>query len=79
MASVTLKDIPPKIHQALKRRAERSGRSLNREIIAILSSAVAPQKFDVESFLAEAAENRASLPGRLTEKLLDEASNTGRP
>ncbi len=79
MASVTLKQIPTKIHRALKQRAQRKGRSLNKEILEILASAVVPQKLDVEAFIAEAAKHRASLPGRLTDELLEEADSSGRP
>ena len=79
MPSITLKDLPPKLHQALKRRAKSRGRSLNREVLAILASAIEPRKIDPESFLAEAAAHRESLPGSLSKKLLEEASSSGRP
>ena len=79
MASITLKDIPANVHKALKQRAKRSGRSLNREILAILASSVMPRKIDVDSYLVEIRQHRESLPGRLTEDLLDEAKRTGRP
>ncbi len=79
MATITLKDIPANVHKALKRQAKRSGRSLNREILAILVGSVMPRKFDVNSYLVEIRQHRESLPGRLTEDLLDEAKRTGRP
>ena len=79
MASITLKDIPANVHKALKQRAKRSGRSLNREVLAILVSSVMPRKIDVDSYLVEIRQHRESLPGRLTEDLLDEAKRTGRP
>ena len=79
MATITLKDIPANVHKALKQRAKRSGRSLNREVLAILVSSVMPRKIDVDSYLVEIRQHRESLPGRLTEDLLDEAKRTGRP
>ncbi len=79
MPTITLKDIPAKVHKALKRQAKRNGRSLNREILAILVSSVMPRKIDVDSYLVEIRQHRESLPGRLTEDLLDEAKRTGRP
>ena len=79
MPTITLKDIPANVHKALKRRAKRNGRSLNREILAILASSVMPRKIDVDSYLVEIRQHRESLPGRLTEDLLDEAKRTGRP
>jgi plasmid stability protein len=40
MASITLKNIPADLHRELKKRAEEHHRSLNREIIAALKSAI---------------------------------------
>jgi plasmid stability protein len=79
MSTITLKDIPALIHRELKSRAKKSGRSLNREILAILMSAVAPHKVSVDELLAEFSEHRQSLPGALNDRLLEEARRTGRP
>lgn len=79
MATITLKDIPTAVHRALKKRAKQSGRSLNREIISILLGTVAPQPFSVDDFITEVREHRHSLPGHLSDDLLEEASKTGRP
>jgi antitoxin FitA len=40
MATITLKNIPTDLHRKLKKRAEEHHRSLNREIIATLTSAI---------------------------------------
>ena len=79
MTTITLKDIPDFVHRALKRRARDSGRSLNRELVNILTSAVAPTKIDSDEMLKRLREHRRSLPGELTEKLLREAKSLGRP
>lgn len=79
MATITLKDIPPKIHLALKRRAKRRGRSLNREAVEILTHAVVPHKRDVEALMVSIRENRGLLPGRLSDDLLNEATTLRRP
>ncbi len=76
--SLTLKEIPPKLHKALKERASRSGRSLNREAIAILSEAVLTNQVDVETMLDEIRRVRESLPGELTDTLLQEGIDRGR-
>jgi predicted nucleic acid-binding protein len=55
MASVTVKDLPKKLHRRLKARVLQNNRSLNREIIALLEAAAAPQKLDSDSLLARAA------------------------
>ena len=79
MATITLKDIPQNVHKALKQRAKSNGRSLNREVLAILVSSVMPRKVDVDAYLVEIRQHRESLPGRLTDDLLEEAKRTGRP
>ncbi len=62
MASITLKDLPPPLHRALKSRAARHHRSLNQEVIALLTSATATApKIDTEAMIAEARRFRASL------------------
>lgn len=43
MAAVTVRNIPDKIHRALKLRAARHGRSTEAEIRAILEAAVQPK------------------------------------
>jgi plasmid stability protein len=77
--TITLKDIPPVIHKALKHRAKQHGRSLNREALACLESAVMPAKVDVDAMLGEIRRHRAALPGRLTDRLIRSAKNEGRP
>jgi antitoxin FitA len=79
MATITLKDIPEDLHQVLKQRAQKHGRSLNKEVLACLEAAVAPQLVDVGLLFADIRKHRARIPGRLTDKLLREARETGRP
>ena len=49
MATVTIKDIPDKLHRQLKARALQQHRSLNSHIISVLESATAPQRIDSNS------------------------------
>ena len=79
MVTITLKDIPSAVHRALKARAKQHGRSLNREALACLESAVSPSKVDVPAMLANIRRHRESLPGRLTDRLILEAKSDGRP
>jgi len=79
MITITLKDIPQPLHTALKNRAKQHGRSLNKEALACLEAAVAPVKVNVDALLMELREHRATLPGRLSDRLLHEARQTGRP
>jgi len=79
MITITLKGIPKDVHAALKHRAKQHGRSLNREALACLENAVAPARVDVQGMLAEIRRHRTQLPGRLTDDLLSEARDEGRP
>lgn len=44
MSAVTVRNLPPEVHRALKLRAARHGRSTEGEIRAILEQAVRPQR-----------------------------------
>ncbi len=79
MISITLKDIPRAVHLALKHRAKQHGRSLNKEALACLETMVAPTRVSVDAMLLDVRQHRASLPGRLTDRLIQEASDKGRP
>jgi plasmid stability protein len=78
MATVTVKDLPQRLHRRLKARARRQGRSLNREIIALLEAATTPQKFDPEAVLARAARLRSRVGGHLTDADIASLREAGR-
>jgi len=79
MATVTVKDLPEKLHRQLKARALQHRRSLNSEIIAVLEAATAPQKLDPDTLLARAAALRSRVSGRLKDSDLATFRRTGRP
>jgi hypothetical protein len=58
MPTVTLRNIPEELYEALKRRAERNRRSLNSEIIVCLEEAVRRQGVVTEELLARARQLR---------------------
>jgi len=78
MASVTIKDLPDKLHRQLKARALQQHRSLNSHIIAVLEAATMPQKLDPEALLSRASTLRARVGGRLSDADLNALRNTGR-
>lgn len=54
MPSVTIRNLPDKVHRAIRARAARHGRSVEAELRAILESAVKPQgRVKLGSMLAE--------------------------
>ena len=79
MKSITLKDIPQTVHTALKQRAKQHGRSLNKEALACLEMIVAPARVNINALLLDIRNHRASLPGRLNDRLIQMANAEGRP
>ena len=77
MKTITLKNIPPRVHSALKKRAKCHGRSLNKEALTCLEMAVAPTPVDVNAMLLDFQTHRASLPGKLDEQLIQAANKGG--
>jgi plasmid stability protein len=78
MATVTVKDLPEKLHRQLKARALRHRRSLNSEIIEVLAAATTSRKVDPDSLLARAAALRIRVGGRLTDTDLTAFRQAGR-
>ena len=78
MSSVTVKDLPKKLHRQLKARALRHRRSLNSEILALLEAAIAPQNLNPDALLARAESLRKQVGGRLTDSDLADLRNAGR-
>jgi len=80
MPDVALRGLSSELHQALKRAAERSHRSLNGEILARLEASLETPILDVESLLAriEARRARTDIPN-LDETDLRGLKQAGRP
>jgi plasmid stability protein len=79
VASITLKSLPPALHRALKSRAARHKRSLNKEVIAVLEATVVPErKIDVEAMIEKARKFRASLKFVTTPEEIDRYKREGR-
>ena len=71
MASLLIKNLPDEIHQQLKAQAERHHRSLNKEVITLLETAVTQAA-------AEALPKPVPLKRPLNPELLDWARREGR-
>jgi plasmid stability protein len=78
VASITVKDIPEKLHRRLKALALAHRRSLNSEIIASLEAAASAEKLDPDALLARAAALRSRVSGRLTDNDLAALRGAGR-
>ena len=78
MPSLTLKDIPKRLHQQLKERAERHRRSLSQEALACLEQVVAAEPVDVAAVLRKARAERAHVKP-MRQRDLDAWIREGRP
>ena len=79
MATITLKNIPKPLHEALKVRAASHHRSLNSEAIYCLERALLGKQLDVPAYLDRVRRLRAATPGQIDDELIREARETGRP
>jgi len=77
-ATLSLKDVPATTHRSLKERAQMNHRSLNSEILAILESALASHKIDINDNLRRARMLRSRFKGQVFEAELQAAKRTGR-
>ena len=77
MASITIKNLPPALHERLKEAARRNHRSLRSEIIACLERHVGRLPRRRTELPAEAAALRERLP-RIDHGLVDEYKRAGR-
>ena len=75
----TLKNIPDEVYEKVRERAERNHRSINGEIISILSATTAPHHISVDVILARARALRDRTRGCLTDDFINQAKREGRP
>ena len=80
MPDVALRGMSPELHQALKRSAERSHRSLNGEILARLEASLGTSTVDVDALIAriEARRARSTVPDLNSDELRS-LKQDGRP
>lgn len=84
MASITIKNLPPELHQKLKAMAKQGGRSLNQEILQQLRAAAVrhPTHAQILAELEEAARLRAEAARQgvwVTEEQINLDKRSGRP
>jgi antitoxin FitA len=79
--TLTLKNIPDEVYERLKSAAAHNRRSLNREAIVVLETALSPGHVQAPERLARARALRAALPARARfhAKDIDAAKRAGRP
>lgn len=82
LPTITLKNVPPKLHARLKAQAKAHKRSLNQEAIVCIETAIRSERPDPERFLAEVCElrERIAVSGarRQSQKFVRQAIDEGR-
>ena len=77
--NLILEDVSAELYRRLERRAEEKHRSLNAEVLDILTQVLNPKPVNVEELLAEVRRLRESVPVPLiTDLFLREAKDWGR-
>ena len=77
MASLMIRDLPAGIHERLKERATANRRSLNKEALVILEEALGAGGWPPSLEEIDRLRVRGARP--LTQELLDDARESGRP
>jgi plasmid stability protein len=79
MPTVTLKGMPETLHRRLKSRARERGRSLNKEILSCLETAVSARRVDPETWLRRAAAARSQVRDQISDSDMKAWRKSGRP
>ena len=78
MSTITIKNVPPAVHQTLKERARAHGRSLNREIIYTIENALHGARIDAATIGNHARTVREAMDVYVTQRELSASKNAGR-
>ncbi|MEM7791866.1 MAG: Arc family DNA-binding protein [Verrucomicrobiota bacterium] len=76
--NITIKDVPEELHSELRHRADSHGRSLNKEVLAILESMLKPVRVSPRDLLTRIEERRDRLPKIVKRSQLERIINEGR-
>ncbi|MEC4678191.1 MAG: Arc family DNA-binding protein [Nitrospirota bacterium] len=80
MPTLTLKNIPDFLYIQLKEAAQAHRRSMNSEILYCVEQTLGTHKIDISEFLVIARDLREkTINHPLTDKLINNAKNEGRP
>ena len=80
MATLTIKNVPEKLHKRLKESAAQHRRSINNEAITCLEAALVGKQMDPHEFLARVEARRKRMNQvNITDEFLRAARDEGRP
>ena len=78
MTTLTIRGMPPELHEKLKKRAERHRRSMNNEAITILERALKPSRMSAEEAIARAEKLNDRIGKTFDASLIEEGKREGR-
>jgi len=79
MPTLTLKNVPPELHERLKESARRHRRSMNSEAITLLERALMPARWrDAETLIAEAKALNRKVDVKFSDELIEKGKREGR-
>jgi len=77
MPTLTIKGVPPELHEKLKERAERHRRSMNSEVLTILERTLTPSRKSAEEAIAEAEALNDRIGKTFDSTLIEEKKREG--
>lgn len=78
VVNITVKDVPPELHERLRRAADETGRSLNKMILYTLEHALAPRRVRRAELLRRIRRRRDAMGSCLDDDALRAAIREGR-
>jgi len=78
MATITIKNLPDPLYKKLKNRAKSNNRSINRELVNLISKELEGSYFDAAQVIESALVSQSWAKGKLTEEEIKEAKEAGR-
>lgn len=78
MPTLTIKGVPPELHEKLKKRAERHRRSMNNELLTILERTLTSSRLSAEEAIERAEALNRSIDASFDSTLIEEGKREGR-
>jgi len=78
MATLTIRNVPNELHEALKERARKNRRSVNQEVIAELAAVARVEEASGNVVIEKIREMRSRMKGFMTAEEIDAAKKEGR-
>ena len=78
MPTLTIKGVPPELHEKLKKRAERHRRSMNNELLTILERTLTSSRLSAEDAVERAEALNRDIDASFDSTLIEEGKREGR-